>query len=77
MVDVEAGHIYWTNMGVPNLNDGTIERADLDGSNRKVIIPRASHSRQSSFTSSPLMASLYPDEKTRRITSVHAWWPAG
>jgi predicted MFS family arabinose efflux permease len=23
------------------------------------------------------MASLYPDEKTRRITSVHAWWPAG
>lgn len=25
----------------------------------------------------PLMASLFPDEKTRRITSVHAWWPAG
>ena len=25
----------------------------------------------------PLMASLYPDEKTRRITSVHAYWPAG
>ena len=33
-VDVEAGHIYWTNMGVPNLNDGSIERADLDGRNR-------------------------------------------
>jgi hypothetical protein len=40
VVDVEAGHIYWTNMGVPNLNDGTIERADLDGGNRKVIIPQ-------------------------------------
>jgi DNA-binding beta-propeller fold protein YncE len=39
-VDVEAGHIYWTNMGVPNLNDGTIERADLDGSNRNVIVPQ-------------------------------------
>jgi hypothetical protein len=39
-VDVEAGHIFWTNMGVPNLNDGTIERADLDGRNRKVIIPQ-------------------------------------
>ena len=39
VVDVEAGHIYWTNMGVPNVNDGTIERADLDGGNRKVIIP--------------------------------------
>jgi hypothetical protein len=39
VVDVEAGHIYWTNMGVPNLNDGSVERADLDGRNRKVIVP--------------------------------------
>jgi hypothetical protein len=38
-LDVEAGHIYWTNMGVPYLNDGSIERASLDGKNRKVIIP--------------------------------------
>src|SRR6201999_3826225 len=37
-VDVRAGHIYWTNMGVPNRNDGSIERADLDGRNRKTII---------------------------------------
>src|SRR5262245_18265760 len=37
-VDVEAGHIYWTNMGVPNLNDGSIERADIDGKNRKFIV---------------------------------------
>ena len=41
VVDVEAGHIYWTNMGVPNLNDGTIERADLDGGNRKLIVAQA------------------------------------
>ena len=40
VVDVEAGHIYWTNMGVPSLNDGSIERADLDGGNRKVIVPQ-------------------------------------
>jgi hypothetical protein len=40
VVDAKAGHIYWTNMGVPNLNDGSIERANLDGSNRKVIIPQ-------------------------------------
>jgi hypothetical protein len=39
VVDVEAGHIYWTNMGVPSLNDGSIERIDLDGRNRRVIIP--------------------------------------
>jgi hypothetical protein len=39
VVDAEAGHIYWTNMGVPNKNDGLIERADLDGKNRTAIIP--------------------------------------
>src|SRR6201985_2703441 len=39
-VDVEVGRIYWTNMGVPNLNDGSIECADLDGRNRKVVVPQ-------------------------------------
>jgi DNA-binding beta-propeller fold protein YncE len=39
-VDVENGHIYWTNMGVPSLNDGSIERADLDGRNRTTIVPQ-------------------------------------
>ena len=39
VVDVEAGHLYWTNMGHPNLNDGSIERADLDGQNRTTIVP--------------------------------------
>jgi sugar lactone lactonase YvrE len=38
VVDVEAAHIYWTNMGVPTRNDGSIERADLDGQNRVTII---------------------------------------
>ena len=38
-VDVEGGHIYWTNMGIPHLNDGSIERVDLDGRNRKTIVP--------------------------------------
>ena len=40
VVDVQARHIYWTNMGVPNLDDGSIERADLDGGNRRVIVPQ-------------------------------------
>jgi len=40
VVDAEAGHIYWTNMGIPNLNDGSIERADIDGRNRKTIVAR-------------------------------------
>jgi 3-hydroxyacyl-CoA dehydrogenase len=38
-VDAEAGHIYWTNMGNPSANDGSIERADLDGKNRRTIVP--------------------------------------
>ena len=38
-VDIQAGHIYWTNMGVPSHNDGSIERVDLDGKNRRFIIP--------------------------------------
>jgi len=39
-IDVEAGHIYWTNMGNPTKNDGSIERANLDGTNRKTIVPQ-------------------------------------
>ena len=38
-VDSAAGYLYWTNMGVPHRNDGSIERADLDGGNRRFIIP--------------------------------------
>jgi hypothetical protein len=37
-VDVENGYVYWTNMGNPPVNDGSIERADLDGGNRTTIV---------------------------------------
>jgi sugar lactone lactonase YvrE len=40
VVDVAAGHVYWTNMGaVPGFNDGSIERANIDGKNRRFIVP--------------------------------------
>jgi hypothetical protein len=39
VVDAEQGHLYWTNMGNPTHNDGSIERTDLDGRNRKTIVP--------------------------------------
>jgi hypothetical protein len=58
VVDVEAGHIYWTDMGVPNLNDGSIERADIDGQNRKIIIPEGS-----TFTPK----QLYLDKKNGKL----------
>jgi DNA-binding beta-propeller fold protein YncE len=42
VVDAKAGHIYWTNMGIPSANDGTIMRADLDGKNLTTIVPEGS-----------------------------------
>jgi DNA-binding beta-propeller fold protein YncE len=38
VVDIAGGHIYWTNMGNPKANDGTIDRADLDGTNVRNIV---------------------------------------
>src|SRR6202051_323180 len=38
VVDTEAGHLYWPNMGNPNANDGSIERADIDGNNTSHIV---------------------------------------
>jgi DNA-binding beta-propeller fold protein YncE len=40
VVDVAGGHIYWTNMGNPKANDGSIDRADLDGTHVTNIVPR-------------------------------------
>src|SRR3954469_9474629 len=37
-VDIAAGHLYWTNMGDPKANDGTILRSDLDGGNLTTIV---------------------------------------
>lgn len=38
-VDAGGGYIYWTNMGNPSANDGSIERANLDGQDRQTIVP--------------------------------------
>jgi len=39
VVDAVAGNLYWTNMGNPSANDGSVERANLDGSNVIHIVP--------------------------------------
>jgi hypothetical protein len=39
VVDSAAGHMYWTNMGNPKANDGSILRSDLDGKNMTTIVP--------------------------------------
>ena len=51
VVDQRRGHVYWTNMGAPDpgsaipgdaayTRNGSLERADLDGTNRVTIVPR-------------------------------------
>ena len=58
VVDVAAGHLYWTNMGNPSANDGSIERANLDGSNVTHIVPPGG-------TFTPKQLQL--DEKNRKL----------
>lgn len=38
-IDKVGGHVYWTDMGRANADDGTITRAKLDGSEAKIIVP--------------------------------------
>src|ERR1700756_3988906 len=58
VVDNEAGHLYWTNMGIPTANDGSIERANLDGSNVTHVVPPGG-------TFTPKQLQL--DEKNRKL----------
>jgi hypothetical protein len=58
VVDTAAGHLYWTNMGNPSANDGSIERANLDGSNVTHIVPPGG-------TFTPKQLQL--DEKNRKL----------
>jgi hypothetical protein len=37
-IDIAAGHLFWTNMGNPKVNDGSILRSDLDGANMTTIV---------------------------------------
>jgi sugar lactone lactonase YvrE len=39
VVDSAAGHMYWTNMGNPKTNEGSILRSDLDGKNMTTVVP--------------------------------------
>ena len=39
VLDVDAGHIYWTNMADPKSYDGSIMRSDLNGKNMITIVP--------------------------------------
>ena len=58
VVDAGAGYLYWTNMGNPSANDGSIERANLDGSNITHIV-------RPGDTFTPKQLQL--DEKNRKL----------
>jgi hypothetical protein len=58
VVDVAAGHVYWTNMGNPSANDGSVERADLDGKNFTNIIPPGGTFTPSNSNSTRKMANF-------------------
>lgn len=46
VIDRDHGHMYWTNMGTGfKTNTGSIERADLDGSHRTVVVGAPGSSR--------------------------------
>ncbi|MEZ5936801.1 MAG: hypothetical protein R3C52_01120 [Hyphomonadaceae bacterium] len=38
-IDLDGGHIYWTNMGRAEDRDGSIHRCNLDGGEPTVIVP--------------------------------------
>ena len=58
-VDPEAGHLYWTNMGVPAVDDGTIERADLDGRHLTTIVPEGATFTPKQLKLEPQSRKLY------------------
>lgn len=69
-VDAEHGHIYWTNMGVPSLNDGSIERADLDGGNRITIVPPGgTHTPKQLILDKPTGKLFWGDREGMRVMS--------
>ncbi|MCV7193280.1 hypothetical protein [Mycolicibacterium brumae] len=71
VVDRAAGHIYWTNMGAPDgppapgaeptflAANGSIERVDLDGSNRRTIVPAGGFTTGKQLTADFAAGKLY------------------
>ena len=71
-IDRGAGHIYWTNMGDPSLNDGSIERADLDGGNRVTIIPPGgTHTPKQIIFDKPTGRLYWSDREGMRVMSAN------
>jgi hypothetical protein len=58
-VDLAGGYVYWTDMGVPADNDGTIMRSNLDGSHVVTIVPKAGTWTPKQMKLEPISGKLY------------------
>jgi hypothetical protein len=71
VADPERGHIYWTNMGTPDpgaspgteptffTRNGSVERVDFDGGNRRTIVPRGAFTTGKQLTADFAEGKLY------------------
>jgi DNA-binding beta-propeller fold protein YncE len=57
--DVAAGYLYWTNMGSPKANDGSILRSDLDGHHMVTIVPPGGTFTPKQITIDKAQSKLY------------------
>lgn len=58
-IDTGRQHIYWTNMGIPSANDGSIQRCDFSGNNIVTIIPQGQTHTPKQMTIAPKSQKLY------------------
>jgi DNA-binding beta-propeller fold protein YncE len=58
-VDTERGHIYWTIMGKAAVDDGLIERSDLDGGRLTTIVPAGGTFTPKQLKLDPVHRKLY------------------
>ena len=59
VVDVASKHMFWTNMGKAKVDDGSIQRADLDGSNLTTVVPIAGTFTAKQLKLEPKSGKLY------------------
>jgi DNA-binding beta-propeller fold protein YncE len=68
VVDTAGGHIYWTIMGKAAVDDGVIERVDLDGSHLTTIVPAGGTFTPKQLKLDPVHRKLYwSDREGMRI----------
>lgn len=67
-IDEEHGHIYWTNMGGPTVDDGSIQRVNLDGSEVTEIVAPGGTFTPKQLQLDPAAGKLYwSDREGMRI----------